>query len=104
MAIVVYQTDTGAATVNKVITDLGLQGKTYSVGHNVSEEIIDAIANGLQIATLSQDYPAQAGFAGRACGAFLDSGEVLPNSNEPELIDSTNWEAALEAFKESTGQ
>lgn len=101
---VIYQTDTGAATVNKAITDLGLQGKTYSVGHNVSEEIIDGIAQGLQIATLSQDYPAQAGFAGRACGAFLANGEVLPNGNEPELIDTTNWEAALEAFKESTGQ
>ena len=100
---VVYQTDTGAATVNKAITDLGREGKTYSVGHNVSEEIIDGIANGLQIATLSQDYPAQAAFAGRACGAFLGSGEVLPNENEPELIDTTNWEEALERFKESTG-
>jgi ABC-type sugar transport system substrate-binding protein len=101
---VVYQTDTGAATVNKAITDLGREGKTYSVGHNVSEAIIDGIADGLQIATLSQDYPAQAGFAGRACGAFLATGEVLPNGNEPELIDTTNWEEALEAFKESTGQ
>lgn len=101
---VVYQTDTGAATVNKVITDLGREGETFSVGHNVSEAIIDGIAQGLQIATLSQDYPAQAAFAGRACGAFLATGEVLPNTNEPELIDSTNWEAALEAFKESTGQ
>jgi ABC-type sugar transport system substrate-binding protein len=101
---VVYQTDTGAATVNKVITDLGREGETFSVSHNVSEAIIDGIAQGWQIATLSQDYPAQAGFAGRACGAFLATGEVLPNTNEPELIDSTNWEAALEAFKESTGQ
>jgi ABC-type sugar transport system substrate-binding protein len=101
---VVYQTDTGAATVNKVIEDLGFKGKTFSVGHNVSEAIIDGIAKGFQIATLSQDYPAQAGFAGHACGAFLATGEVLPNGNEPELIDTTNHEEALAAFLESTGQ
>jgi ABC-type sugar transport system substrate-binding protein len=100
---VMYQTDTGGATVDKVITDLKRKGQTFTVGHNISAPLLDQIEQGVQIATLSQDYPAQAGFAGRACGAFLAKGEVLPNENKPELIDSTNIEQARENFLKSTG-
>lgn len=100
---VVYQTDTGGATVDKVISDLKRKGSIFTVGHNVSLPLLDGIQQGFQIATLSQDYPAQAGFAGRACAAFLANGKVLPNENKPELIDSTNIEQARQAFLKSTG-
>jgi ABC-type sugar transport system substrate-binding protein len=100
---VIYQTDTGATTINKVITDLGRQGKTFVIGHNVDLPTLQAIQQGTQIATLDQNFVAQSKFAGDACAAFLGKGKVLPNENKSLLITKSNAAEARTAFQQSTG-
>lgn len=94
----VYQTDIAGGTVDKVVNDLGLKGKTFVIGHNVDLSNLAGIKDGTQIATLDQDYLAQAQFPALACGAYLKSGKILPNTNVPTVINSANVDAARAVF------
>ncbi len=87
---VVYQVDISGGTVAKVIKDMGLVGKTFSVGENTSLEIYDAIEKGIQIATMDQDYISESAFAALACAAFLKTGVILPNTNKNIVVTKAN--------------
>jgi ribose transport system substrate-binding protein len=98
---VIYQTDVNGETVDKVISDLGRKGKTFTAGHNVSAGVLGGIANGLQVVTIDQQYVDQAAFAPRACAALLAKGEVLPNGNEALAITPDNIDQAKADFKKT---
>jgi len=100
---VVYQTDVNAVAIDKAIVDLKKKGKLYTAGHNVSVETLDAIAQGTQIVTIDQQFPLQAAWAAKACGAYLKKGVVLPNDNPPGVITAKNISAARAAFKKANG-
>jgi ABC-type sugar transport system substrate-binding protein len=100
---VVYQTDVNAVAIDKAIGDLKKKGSIFTAGHNVSNETLDAIAQGTQIVTIDQQFPLQAGWAARACAAYLKTGKILPNDNPPGVITKSNIAAARAAFKKATG-
>lgn len=93
-----YQTDIAGGTVDKVVNDLGLKGKTFVIGHNVDLSNLAGIKDGTQIATLDQNYLAQAQFPALACGAYLKTGKILPNTNVPTVITAANVDAAKALF------
>ncbi len=76
----VENVDIGAEHIDKAITDLGRDGKVYTIGWNVSKANLDYIEKGIQVATLDQRWAEQAGFGARACAAFLKTGKILPNT------------------------
>lgn len=100
---VIYQTDAGAEFADKVVRDLGRVGKLFVAGHNVSLPVLKAIEDGVQISTIDQNYPAQSAFPANACAAFLTKGEVLPNTNEPRVVDASNVVQARKDFIETGG-
>lgn len=95
---VLYQTDVLGGVLDKAVNDLGLRGKTYVIGHNVDLTNLAGIKDGTQIATLDQNYLAQAQFPALACADYLKTGRILPNTNVPIVIDSTNVDAAKALF------
>jgi len=95
---VLYQTDVEGGVLDKVVNDLGLKGKTYVIGHNVDLTNLAGIKDGTQIATLDQNYLAQAQFPASACAAYLKTGRILPNTNVPIVINAKNVDAAKALF------
>jgi ABC-type sugar transport system substrate-binding protein len=101
---VVYHTDVNAGVIDKIIGDLNMNGKMFAAGHNVSDETLAAIKNGVQIATIDQDYPAQSQWAASVCATFLTTGKILPNTNEPLLVTAANVDDAIATLKKTTGR
>lgn len=77
---VVMNTDIGAEHIDRAIEDLGLAGKVYTIGWNVSKANLGYIDKGTQIATMDQNIPGQAEFGPTACATFMQTGKVLPNT------------------------
>jgi ABC-type sugar transport system substrate-binding protein len=100
---VVYQTDTGATTVAKVVSDLNMGGKTFVVGHNPDLNTFRLIQQGAQIASADQDFIGQAKFAGLACGALLGAGQVLPKDSQGTIVTNANVAQAQQRFMQATG-
>ena len=72
--------DIGAEHADRAIESLGLAGKVFTIGWNVSKGQLDAIEKGIQVAALDQRWPDQAAFGGPACAQFLKNGVILPNT------------------------
>jgi ABC-type sugar transport system substrate-binding protein len=98
-----YQTDIAGGVTDKAINDAGLKGKTFVIGHNVDLQTLAGIKDGTAIATLDQNYIAQASFPARACAAYFATGKILPNTNVDKLITAANVDAAPTLFKKTTG-
>jgi ABC-type sugar transport system substrate-binding protein len=101
---VVYHTDVNSGVVDKIITDTGAQGKLFAIGHNVSDEVLAAIKDGIQIGTIDQNYPSQSEWAATVCSTYLTTGEILPNTNEPLLVTAANADESLANLKLTTGR
>ena len=67
---------------------LGCMACGLVIGHNVDLTNLAGIEDGTQIATLDQNYLAQAQFPALACADYLKTGKILPNTNVPIVIDS----------------
>jgi len=74
--------DVTAEHAGRAIVDAGLQGKTFTLGWNVSQGQLDMIDQGIQVVALDQKWSEQAGFGALACADFLKNGVVRPNSQE----------------------
>jgi len=71
-----FDSDWGAKTIGKLITDRGLKGKINTIGYNVDTTYLDEVTNGDVMATVDQRYDEQsAGFV-TGCAAFLLKGTV----------------------------
>lgn len=101
---VLYHTDVNAGVIDKIILDTNQKGTMFAVGHNVSDETLDAIKTGVQIGTIDQNFPAQSQWAASVCATFLTTGHILPNTNEPVLVTAANVDEALETLKRTTGR
>lgn len=96
--------DIGAEQINKAIGDVGNEGKTYTIGWNLSEGQLDAIEAGTQVALLDQRWVDQAAFGGKACAEFFATGRVLPNTQKLRVVTAEQVPAArreLEALETS---
>jgi ABC-type sugar transport system substrate-binding protein len=87
-----FDSDWGAKTIGKLITDRGLKGKINTIGYNVDTTYLDEVANGDVMATVDQRYDEQsAGFV-RGCASFLLKG-VVPGPFayiQPTVVTPTN--------------
>lgn len=89
--------DQGAGQADKAITDAGRVGKVFTLGWNVTDDQLDGIKQGIQIALLDQKWPDQGGYGALACATFLGKGEVLPNTQllvvvGPDEVDASRAE------------
>jgi ribose transport system substrate-binding protein len=87
---VLLSADQGAGSAAKAIADSGLTGKAWSIGWNPSDDQLDAIDNGLQIAVMDQKWGDQAGFGAPACANFFKDGTILPNSQKLVAVTKEN--------------
>jgi ribose transport system substrate-binding protein len=72
----IFHTDQGVETVGKVIKDLKLTGKVWSVGFNVSPTILDEIKNDQILVSIGQQWNKQAEAGANACTQFIRNGKV----------------------------
>ncbi|MBA2372673.1 MAG: substrate-binding domain-containing protein [Chloroflexi bacterium] len=90
--------DIGAEHAARAITDLGLEGKVWALGWNVSLGQLDAIEKGVQVVALDQRWGDQAAFGAPACAEFLKNGKILPNTQELLPVTKENLAEAREDF------
>lgn len=76
---VVMNTDIGAEHIDRAIVDLGMSGKTYTIGWNVSKANLTYIDQGVQIATMDQNVTGQGAYGPKACANLMQTGKVIPN-------------------------
>jgi ABC-type sugar transport system substrate-binding protein len=101
---VVENVDIGAGYAAQAIEELGREGETFSLGWNITPEQIEAIQKGTQIALFDQKWWEQAGFGAKACAEFLKNGEVLPNTQELQVVTKANVDQALADLDEILGK
>ncbi len=90
--------DIGAEHADRAIKDLGLTGKIFTIGWNVSIGQLDAVKEGTQVAALDQRWGDQAAFGAVACAELLKNGKILPNTQELLPITQENEAQAREEF------
>ncbi len=90
--------DIGAEHAARAITDLGLAGKVWTLGWNVSLGQLEAIEAGTQVVALDQRWGDQAAFGAVACAEFLKNGKILPNTQELLPVTKENLEQSREDF------
>jgi len=88
-----FDSDWGAKTIGKLITDRGLKGKITTIGYNVDTTYLDEVTSGDVMATVDQRYDLQSfGFV-KGCADFLLKGTV-PSSGfayvQPTVVTPTN--------------
>ena len=88
-----FDSDWGAKTIGKLITDRGLKGKINTIGYNVDTTYLDEVTSGDVMATVDQRYDEQSfGFV-KGCADFLLKGTV-PASGfayvAPTVVTPTN--------------
>jgi ribose transport system substrate-binding protein len=71
-----FHTDQGVEGVGRVISNLGLSGKSFTSGFNVSGAILDDIAEGRTLVTIDQGFDYQSQAAVEQCVAILTKGDV----------------------------
>lgn len=71
-----FHTDQGVEGVARVIKNLGLDGKSYTSGFNVSGAILDDISSGRTLVTIDQGFDNQSEAAVKQCVAYLTKGDV----------------------------
>ena len=100
---VIENVDIGGEHAARAIADAGADGKTFSLGWNVSIGQLDAIEAGTQIVALDQQWGDQAGFGAVACAELLKNGNVLPNTNSLKPITKDNVVEARAEFMAISG-
>jgi ABC-type sugar transport system substrate-binding protein len=87
-----FDSDWGAKTIGKLITDRGKKGMINTIGYNVDTTYLDEVASGDVMATVDQRYDEQSyGFV-KGCADFLLKGTV-PSSFayvQPTVVTTTN--------------
>ena len=101
---VLLNVDITAGYAARVVTSMGHQGKTFTLGWNVTPEQIQAIKSGTEIALFDQKWWQQAGFGALACANFLKYGKVLPNTQKLEVVTKSNVSTALSQLNKILGK
>lgn len=97
---VIMNTDISGEPINKAIADTGRKGKTYSIAWNPTMGQLKGVEDGLQIATVDQRWFDQAAYGGEACATFLSTGEIMPNTQEPDPITLSEVDRARTALEQ----
>jgi ABC-type sugar transport system substrate-binding protein len=94
----VFHTDQGVEPLGRAIQDLGVSGRTYAAGFNISPGIIELIEAGDIVVSVGQGFSNQAEAGALACGDFLLAGEyeeghvvLEPVPVTTENVDARDW-------------
>jgi ribose transport system substrate-binding protein len=96
--------DQGAGKADKAIVDAGRKGEIYTIGWNVTDDQLDGIADGTQIALFDQKWGDQSGYGALACATFLSTGEILPNTQKLVVVGPEQVDASREELHRLLGQ
>jgi ribose transport system substrate-binding protein len=94
----VMNTDIGAEHIDRAIVDLGLKGKVYSIGWNVSKANLNYIDQEVQVATMDQNVNDQGGYGPKACVNLMQFGKIISNDLTLKPILKADVPAARAAF------
>jgi ABC-type sugar transport system substrate-binding protein len=72
-----FDSDWGSKDIGKLIGQLNLQNKVYTVGYNVDSTYLDEVTAGHVVATLDQRFDLQSGNWVTGCGDFLLGGKTV---------------------------
>ncbi|HEY8687378.1 MAG TPA: sugar ABC transporter substrate-binding protein [Chloroflexota bacterium] len=67
----IFHTDWGGESIGKVIKDLNLMGKVYTLGYNADDGILNEIQSKQIIGTVDQRYDLQSGGYVKGCASML---------------------------------
>lgn len=95
--------DQGAGQADKAITDAGRVGQVYTLGWNNTDDQLDGIKQGIQLALLDQKWSDQGGFGALACATFLATGEILPNTQKLIVVGPEQVEEARAELRKLLG-
>lgn len=95
--------DQGAGQADKVIVDQGKVGEVFTLGWNNTDDQLDGIEQGVQIALLDQKWSDQGGYGALACATFLAKGEVLPNTQQLIIVGPGQVEETRAKIRELLG-
>lgn len=96
-----FNTDWSGVQISKVIKDLGMEGESYVVAYNISEEIVGVLGEGPYIASAYQFGSQQTELAFEVVAEFLFQGVIPPeffwtpiqmiSKENKELIKKEGW-------------
>ena len=95
--------DQGAGQADKAIVDQGKVGKVFTLGWNNTDDQLDGIEKGVQIALLDQKWSDQGGYGALACATFLAKGEILPNTQQLVIVGPDQVKEARAEIRELLG-
>lgn len=101
-----FDLDWGAKDIGKLIAQMNLKNKVYTLGYNVDSTYLDQVAAGNVVATLDQRFDLQAGNWVTGCADFLLGGKtVTGNQYVPAtVVNATNVaEARARLASEQSG-
>jgi ABC-type sugar transport system substrate-binding protein len=96
----IFHTDWGGEQIAKVLKDLNLLGKVYSLGYNVDDGILNEIQSQQLIGTVDQRYDLQSGGFLKGCADFLYAHKI-PKFNSfvtPFVVTPQNVKAYRKLF------
>lgn len=98
---VLFHTDQGVQMLGKAIADSKRTGKTWAVGFNLSDQILDYITTDDIVTTVGQNWNGQASSAAQAAASFIFKGEVVKgvNAADPFVVTKENLAEARERLK-----
>jgi ABC-type sugar transport system substrate-binding protein len=85
-----FDSDWGSKDIGKLIGQLSLKNKVYTLGYNVDSTYLDQVTAGNVVATLDQRFDLQAGNWVTGCADFLLAGKtVTGNQYVPPTVVNT---------------
>jgi ABC-type sugar transport system substrate-binding protein len=91
-----FDSDWGAKDIGKLIGQLNLKNKVYTLGYNVDSTYLDQVTAGNVVATLDQRFDLQAGNWVTGCGDFLLAGKTVTGNQyvPPTVVNTASVAAA----------
>jgi ABC-type sugar transport system substrate-binding protein len=98
---ILFHTDQGVQMLGKAIADSNRTGKTWAVGFNLSDQILDYINSGDIVTTVGQNWNGQASAAAKAAADFIFKGQVVKgvNAAAPFVVTKGNLTEAKAKLK-----
>jgi ABC-type sugar transport system substrate-binding protein len=86
-----FDSDWGSKDIGKLIGQLNLKNKVYTLGYNVDSTYLDQVSAGNVVATLDQRFDLQAGNWVTGCADFLLGGKTVTGNQyvPPTVVNTT---------------
>jgi ABC-type sugar transport system substrate-binding protein len=87
-----FDSDWGSKDIGKLIAQMNLKNKVYTLGYNVDSTYLDQVSAGNVVATLDQRFDLQAGNWVTGCADFLLGGKTVTGNQyvPPTVVNSAS--------------